>query len=850
VPAVSTQALLARRLLPWRDDRGHPFVGIIVKAGYGLADGRVAAPAPIEVRDLVPFRPLAEIAVHGRLRREPTPRLAGFAFARGVDVLLQKTLLIRAGEQADAAASLEGSLPHLEGGEQVRLLGFDAVGDDFTFRLPLLLPRAVLRLPDGRPAHVPFVCDGLIIDVDRNVVSVTYRGAIAWRQSGDAAALDPSTLEVALHPADDDGKALGAPPAWTRARQAARKPVSPVVDRFELHDRSGLAALARPWTFRPGEPRRVFFVKATFDVAANGRSMSLAAEQPPLEGDRFSEDGKLERASDMAPVKHDVDVIVNGTARGVEGDSTATVNVSLGAMNASFELLAGAPVRLGPIGPNDPARVELLGSFDEAWLEERWPFLPADCDPRAFQAALPALRTQAIRDGDRLRVTGLLDGGGVIDLPLPAMRPRAFAIASPDAPVAEAPLKLDTLLLDAGARRLELVWRGSLPRSPDDAAERGLIVRHTEDGPEGALLLDRAIAVLRSPQWAETITSAGAPPSPRPLEDAIRRWAELAKKLAARATAQTAEPRRAARADVLRDVAARKSFAGRDLTRVDLAGADLRNADLRGAILRGATLDDAQLEGADLSGAVLASASISRASFDRAKLARADLRAARAEGASFREAELDHAVFSRAELRAARLAGARGKSVMFVEADLSSADLGAAKLPKADFSKAKIEKASLVGADIGDAKLYETRAAGAKLDGAGLVDARFELADLREASFQEARATGSTWDGANLSRALFPRTDLTGAVFSAANLRGAKLPGARAERASFRAADLTGADLRGANLRGASFLDARLDDAQLGEANLHTAELMGATLKGARLEGALVSGTKLDRPKR
>ncbi|NUO49801.1 MAG: DUF2169 domain-containing protein [Polyangiaceae bacterium] len=884
---MQTEVALARRLLPWRTEQGRTFVTVVAKAGYSLADARQAAPSPIGPLDLVPYKSFADVVVKGRIRRAPAPRLVGFAIARGVDVLLQKTALVRTGAPMDAPhespfggsvgptwaridarlpATIRGDLdvrcyqlapsdqwlPHFLGGEQVRLLGFEQVADDLTLRLPRLSPRAILRAAGGRQLHVPFLCDTLSVDPDADLVSATYRGAVEWPLGAGSSDIEAASLEVALHPIDDDGKSLGTPTAWIRARHAARKPVSPVVERFELQNPSGFAALARPWTFRPGETRRVFFVKATFAVSDDGRSLTPASEQPPLEGDRLAEDGTLERASDLAPVKQDVDLVVRGTARASAGDSTTAVQVSFGALQTSFETLAGSPVRLGPVAPTDPARMALLGTFDDAWRNERWPFLPADCDPRAFQFALPSLRVPAARENERLRVTGLLDGGRIIDVRLPAARPRAFALASPDAEVAEVELKLDTVVLDGEAMRLDLVWRGSLPMEvASGATERALVLRHVEGDSTKTEAVDRAIAVLRAPHWAEATALETASAGPRSLDEALLRWTRLAKKLSeAAAVRLPPAPRPPARAEVLRDVAAQKSFTGRDLTRADLAGADLRKANLRGAILRGAKLDDAQLEGADLSGAILASASLLRASLDGAKLARADLRAARAAGASFREAGLDGAVLSRADLRGASLAGARGKGVLFVEADLTDASLEAAAVPKADLTKATLERALLAGADLSDAKLYEARAKAAKLDRANLTDARFELAELRDASFQEAQAAGSTWDGAELTHADFQRAELTGAIFSAARLNGARLTGIRAERASFRAADLSGSDLRSAHLRAASFQDARLDDARLEEANLHTAELAGASVRGAHLGGALLSGTKLERASR
>ena len=43
----------------------------------------------------------------------------------------------------------------------------------------------------------------------------------------------------------------------------------------------------------------------------------------------------------------------------------------------------------GPIGRNFKSRVTLAGTYDKKWLDEIYPFLPADFDEQYYQAAPP-----------------------------------------------------------------------------------------------------------------------------------------------------------------------------------------------------------------------------------------------------------------------------------------------------------------------------------------------------------------------------------------------------------------------------------------------------------------------------
>ena len=57
---------------------------------------------------------------------------------------------------------------------------------------------------------------------------------------------------------------------------------------------------------------------------------------------------------------------------------------------------------LGPLGRHWQARVGFAGRYDDAWLAERFPFLPTDFDERYFQSAPADQWTDHLRGGEVL----------------------------------------------------------------------------------------------------------------------------------------------------------------------------------------------------------------------------------------------------------------------------------------------------------------------------------------------------------------------------------------------------------------------------------------------------------------
>lgn len=127
---------------------------------------------------------------------------------------------------------------------------------------------------------------------------------------------------------------------------------------------------------------------------------------------------------------------------------------------------AHAPAALGPIGRSWLPRLPLAGTYDQRWLDEDFPFLPPDFRHDYFQSA-PADQQIPWPTGGEPCVLVNLVPEGLFQFRLPNLTmPVEFERANDERVRDHA--RMDTLFIDAEARRVHLCWRASL------ALERGI----------------------------------------------------------------------------------------------------------------------------------------------------------------------------------------------------------------------------------------------------------------------------------------------------------------------------------------------------------------------------------------
>lgn len=123
------------------------------------------------------------------------------------------------------------------------------------------------------------------------------------------------------------------------------------------------------------------------------------------------------------------------------------------------------PMSFGPIGRGWDPRHKYAGTYDEAWLEEHFPFLPPDFDEQFYQSA-PTDQQIAHPSGGETIVLQNVTPAGLTSFTLPIF----------DAPCHFFPrkgkredgtLRLDTIVIEPDHDRFSLTWRGARPLRRD-----------------------------------------------------------------------------------------------------------------------------------------------------------------------------------------------------------------------------------------------------------------------------------------------------------------------------------------------------------------------------------------------
>ena len=123
------------------------------------------------------------------------------------------------------------------------------------------------------------------------------------------------------------------------------------------------------------------------------------------------------------------------------------------------------PMSFGHIGRGWPQRLPFAGTYDQNWLDNVFPFLPKDFDPRYFQSAPADQWIPYPRGGEPVQLYNLTPEGQM-QFQLPQLDlPVTFGIRRHDDVQRNA--VVDTLFIEPDRRRFHVVWRATLPLQRD-----------------------------------------------------------------------------------------------------------------------------------------------------------------------------------------------------------------------------------------------------------------------------------------------------------------------------------------------------------------------------------------------
>lgn len=122
---------------------------------------------------------------------------------------------------------------------------------------------------------------------------------------------------------------------------------------------------------------------------------------------------------------------------------------------------AYAPMAFGPLGRGWAARSRYAGTYDDAWFEKDFPFLPADFDERYFQAAPPDQQLPIAAGRKEVTLVNLTpDGLRRFDIPDFAAPVHVF---TRNGKREDWSAMLDTLILEPDHERVTMNWRVCRP---------------------------------------------------------------------------------------------------------------------------------------------------------------------------------------------------------------------------------------------------------------------------------------------------------------------------------------------------------------------------------------------------
>lgn len=563
------------------------------------------------------------------------------------------------------------------------------------------------------------------------------------------------------------------------------------------------------------------------------------------------------------------------------------------------------PTGLGPIPMMWPQRLAKAGTYDKSWLENHWPYFPADFDWNFFNSAPVEQQLKGFLHGDEpLRFESLHPVHGSLKSALPGLRPRWFVVDAPrQTPrFREVPVHLDTVWVEPDSETLVLLWRGVLDiqsRKMTEVIDHYIVTEPLASPPLPVAhyadqLPLRKAALAEDPEDApfelEIPEDDGAEfPDVEPgWEEAMEKEMNTATQMLQHLDAET-RGHEALVSNELRHqgfkVPQPVAFKGTDDEYLLMAQAAWdRSVDLDPKLAHemprptspdfGVTIPEDDFEvpgdmeedvdwtrelvaeavsaGRSLAGQDLHGLDLSELDLHGADLAGAILEEARLTGSDLSGAVLTGALLAKVEALTVNLAGADLTGADLAEAQLSGARLSGATLIGADFSRATLAEGDLCRVDATDALFLglaaeRVRFTGAKLlraefDGASVPGGDFREADLTDASFVKTQAPGTNFLGARLKGFRAAGADLKAGRFA-----GVAAPVSVWEGACLEACDMTRMKLARANFESAQCRGTNFQKSDLRHARFLDADLAGADLRQVNFFRGSLQGARLQK---
>jgi len=565
------------------------------------------------------------------------------------------------------------------------------------------------------------------------------------------------------------------------------------------------------------------------------------------------------------------------------------------------------PAGFGPLGPDWQQRSVKLGTYDQKWLETRWPWFPEDMDWTYFNAAQEDQQIAGYFTGDEKVVIENMHPECVkIETTLPGLRMRCFIEKHAEGKEIFKELKsrLDTIWLFPEQEMGALIWRATIEIKDEDATDiSAVVIGHELFADE-----ERPLEYYRQLLYMEAIEE---PELPEPLEEVetetIKRpeqpkvkepeidpetqamIKELEEKIAASEKALMNELKESG-IDIEQLMKALPVAAGVTIPAVTETPGELSLQDLEKKLARGEAelqkifkdmgtdpnrLMEALEQKEPLSTKELIEkmqeAGINDPETEKylLEMEKEQEEAEREITALLEEDEKREAELRKEEppekeeakeglepeieesLTREKVVEDFNNGKSFAEKDLAELDLSDLDFSRIDLRGAILENIDFAGTNLTGAILSGAVLAGASLLRATLTSAKMDGCNLNRVQGHQANMSHADLRGADMTESDFSQGNFEKACMDNAILENSKLEGARFEGASaqwtvFTAANLQKTDFREADVTRADFTDADIQDANFAETEAHSATFEGATGKFVNFEKADLRESRAD----
>jgi hypothetical protein len=300
----------------------------------------------------------------------------------------------------------------------------------------------------------------------RESLVVVVKGTFHLPKAGEQARLHEEQLPLIMAETFTGKPGFSAP--MDEVDFAPRKPRCDILLLGSAHAPNGRPAARVPVGMRIGNWQKTFAVIGNRHWEAGGRGIGASPPEPFVTR-AFSYDvafGGLDTHHED-PVEHAA-FMANPVGRGwhkhlknkyVDGaplPNTEELNRPVVAPDGDY-----APMSFGPLGRGWTPRLRYAGTYDQGWIDNTFPFLPADFSDAYYQAAPIDQQIDYLKGGEEVVLVNLTPEGRLA-FNLPAVEvPMVFFRKKGERH--ETLAALDTLVILPDAGLFTLTWRARLP---------------------------------------------------------------------------------------------------------------------------------------------------------------------------------------------------------------------------------------------------------------------------------------------------------------------------------------------------------------------------------------------------